>query len=172
MCVDIEVSSSLQNTAWIRKRRGATPWARQSAEFAPEVEGTDTVLISGGTTVAHVQREDADPGIGRPIAFHHGITPPPPCDRLRPCQPDSARPGIGVPIAFQSPSVQVKFTVVKDIGVWMSVIQKATKRLPKFDPNVTAKQWFCWYDESTPAFFSSYSLIVQDPLRTPSSSKI
>ena len=29
-----------------------TQWARQSSEFAPETEGTDTVLKIGGTAVA------------------------------------------------------------------------------------------------------------------------
>ena len=55
MCVDIEALSPVQITAWIRISRGVTQWPRQSSEFAPEIEGTDTVLINGGKAVAHAQ---------------------------------------------------------------------------------------------------------------------
>ena len=80
------------------------PWSyahrtRQSSEFAPEIERTDAVLINGGAAVVHAQPGDPDLCIGRPIAFHPEITPPP-LHRLYPGQPDSARPGIGGPIAF------------------------------------------------------------------------
>ena len=38
---------------WTRIRRRVTQWARQSLEFATEIEGKDTVLISEGTAIAH-----------------------------------------------------------------------------------------------------------------------
>ena len=37
MCIDTEVSSPVHRTAWTRKSRGVTQWARQSSEFAPEI---------------------------------------------------------------------------------------------------------------------------------------
>ena len=60
--------------------RGVLHWARHLTEFAPEIEGMDTVFVNGGTRVAHAQPEDTDVSIGRPIAFHPEITPPPPSD--------------------------------------------------------------------------------------------
>ena len=39
-------------------------------------EGMEKVFVNGGTRVAHVQPEDTDVSIGRPIAFHPEITPP------------------------------------------------------------------------------------------------
>ena len=44
---DTEVSSPLHGTAWIRVSRGVTQWSGQSSEFAPEIEGTDTVFFMG-----------------------------------------------------------------------------------------------------------------------------
>ena len=44
MWTDIEVSSPLHGTAWIRLSRGVTLWARQSSEIAPETAGIDTVF--------------------------------------------------------------------------------------------------------------------------------
>ena len=44
--------------------------ARQSSEFTPEIEGTDTVFLNGGTAMAQTQTEDLDLRIGRSIAFH------------------------------------------------------------------------------------------------------
>ena len=35
-----EVTSPLHGTAWLRISRGVAQWARQSSEFAPEIEGT------------------------------------------------------------------------------------------------------------------------------------
>ena len=52
LCIDIEVSSPMCNTARIRISRGVKEWARQPSEF----EGTDTVVINGGTRVAHARR--------------------------------------------------------------------------------------------------------------------
>ena len=75
LCIDIEVSSPVHNTAWIRMSCGVTQWVRQSSESAPEFAGTDTVLINEGTAVAHAQPEDTDLCIWRPIAFHPEITP-------------------------------------------------------------------------------------------------
>ena len=72
------------------------------------MEGTHTVLVNGRTAVAHVQPEDPDLYIGRPIVILVEITPPPPPDRLYPGYPDSARPGVGGPLAFQSPPVHGK----------------------------------------------------------------
>ena len=99
LCVDTEVSSSLYGTAWIRTSRKVTRWARQSSEFAPDIAGTDCVFFfffqNGGTAVAQAQPEDPDLCIGRPIAFHPEIAPPPPPDRLHPGHTDSARLGIG-----------------------------------------------------------------------------
>ena len=83
---------------------GVTQWARQSLEFAPE-------RIRSSKTEEPPSPQDSDLCIGRPIAFHSDITPPPPSDRSHPGQPDSARPGIGRPIAFQSPSVHRKDTL-------------------------------------------------------------
>ena len=60
--------------------RGVLQWARHLSEFAPEIEGMDTVFVNGGTGVVHAQPEDTDVSIGRPIAFHPEITPPPPSD--------------------------------------------------------------------------------------------
>ena len=67
-CNDIEVSSPVHNTAWIRTGRGVTQWARQTSEFEPEIEGTETVQINVGTALAHAQPEDPDLCIRRPIA--------------------------------------------------------------------------------------------------------
>ena len=61
--------------------------------------GTDCVFFfffqNGGTAIAQAQPEDPDLCIGRPIAFHPEIAPPPPPDRLHPGHTDSARVGIG-----------------------------------------------------------------------------
>ena len=35
----------------VTMQRGGTQWARQASQFAPDVEGTDTVFIKGGTAV-------------------------------------------------------------------------------------------------------------------------
>ena len=45
LCVDTEVSSSLYGTAWMRTSRGVARWARQSSDFAPDIEGTDCVFF-------------------------------------------------------------------------------------------------------------------------------
>ena len=66
LCIDIEVSSPVHNTAWIRISRGVTQWARQSSEFPPEIEGKDTVSTNGRTAVATAQPENVDL---RPNAF-------------------------------------------------------------------------------------------------------
>ena len=55
----------------------------------------NTALIIGGAAVAQAQPEDPDLCIGRLVAVHPEITPPPPPDRLNPGQLDSARLGIG-----------------------------------------------------------------------------
>ena len=39
-------------------------------------------LMNGGTAVAQAQAKDPDLCIGRPIAFHPEVTPPPPPERL------------------------------------------------------------------------------------------
>ena len=44
LCIDIEVSLSVHNTAWIRASRGVAQWARRSSEFAPNTEGMGTVF--------------------------------------------------------------------------------------------------------------------------------
>ena len=106
LCIDTESSSSVHKTSWIRKSRGVSRWARQSSDFSPDAEGTELVKINGGAVVAHAQPEDPDLCIGRPVACHPEITPPPP----HPGPPDSARPGIGRRVAFPSPSVLQKDT--------------------------------------------------------------
>ena len=63
------------------------------------------MLIHGENAVAQAQPEDRDLCIGRRVAFHPEIQPPPPSNRLHPAQPDSARLGIRGPIALGSPSV-------------------------------------------------------------------
>ena len=69
------------------------------------------MFTNGGTAVVEAQPEDPDLRIGRPIAFHPEITPPPPPrDRLYTGHPYSAKPGIGRPTANQSPSVHGKDT--------------------------------------------------------------
>ena len=78
LCVDIEVSSPLHGIAWNRIRCGPAQWPRQSSEFAPEIEGRDTVFTNGGTAVARAQPEDPDVCIGRPTAFHPTATTTPP----------------------------------------------------------------------------------------------
>ena len=72
MCMEIEVPtpSLVANIAWISISRGVTQLARQSSEFVPEIEGTDCVLVHGGTAVAQAQPEAPELSIGRPIAFH------------------------------------------------------------------------------------------------------
>ena len=57
-------SSSMVRTAWIRTSRGVTQWARQSSEFAPEVEGMDTVFVTDSRP-----GPSASPGIGRSTAI-------------------------------------------------------------------------------------------------------
>ena len=106
LCIDIDITSPVQNTACIRIGRGGTQWARQSSEFAPEIEGSDCVFTNAGTAIAQAQPKDPNLCIGTPIACHPEITPPPPSSRLQPGQPDSARLGIG----RQSPSLLQKDT--------------------------------------------------------------
>ena len=92
--------------------------ARQSSEFAPDIEGMDTKSINGGAAVAHAQPDDADLCIWETDCVfvacavacgrhehhsqmrHREITPPPPSDRLHPSQPDSARLDIGWTCCF------------------------------------------------------------------------
>ena len=58
-CIDMEVStpSRLASVAWICISCGVTQRARQSSEFATEIEGTDTVCVNGGTAVGQDQPE-------------------------------------------------------------------------------------------------------------------
>ena len=56
----------------------------QSEEFAPETEGTECIIVNGGTAVAPAQPEDLEPSIGKPIAFHSRTAPSPLPDRLHP----------------------------------------------------------------------------------------
>ena len=95
LCIDVEVSSPVHDTAWIRTNRAVTQWSRQSSEHAPDIEGMDTVFMNGGAAVAHAQPKHPGLCLGRPCVFHPTITPPPPSDRLRMDQPGSVRPGIG-----------------------------------------------------------------------------
>ena len=71
----------------------------------------------GGTAVAQAPPEDPDLCIGRPVAFHPEIRPPPPPDHLDPGQPDSARPAVGGPNAFQSPSI-ARWRHLDTGGMW------------------------------------------------------
>ena len=49
--------------------------SRLLSEFAPEIEGMDTVFVNGGTRVAHASaRRHGREASGDPIAFHPGIT--------------------------------------------------------------------------------------------------
>ena len=73
MCVETKEPSPwrLANTAWIRRSLGGTQWARQSSEFAPEIEGT----------VLHLaQPEDPELSIGRPITALSPTVPHHPTD--------------------------------------------------------------------------------------------
>ena len=47
------------------ENRGVMQWARQSLEFAPESEGTETVSTNGGAAVDHAQPEDLELCIGK-----------------------------------------------------------------------------------------------------------
>ena len=55
LCIDVEVSSPVHDTAWIRTNRAVTQWSRQSSEHAPDIEGMDIVFMNGGAAVAHTQ---------------------------------------------------------------------------------------------------------------------
>ena len=88
------------------------------------------MFINEGTAVGQAQPEDPDLCIGRSVAFHPEVTPPPP-DRLYPGQLDSTKPGFGRPISFQSPSVygkdhrnRVQLTQVKDVGFKLAAAEE------------------------------------------------
>ena len=167
------------------------PWsyahrARQSSEFAPEIERTDTVLINGGAAVAHAQPGDPDLCIGRPIAFHPEITPPPPHHRLYPGQPHSAGP-----IALQSPYLCTVKTHrhhknsghdVDSACHWRLVVQKGRGKVPQNRPKVHSRAvvvfFFtlgsngvrfeaCLYDETTPAHIRSLQGHCSRPVAKP-----
>ena len=107
VCIDIEVSSPLHGTAWIRISRGVTRWHVNRQNSHQKLRERDAVFVNGVTAVVHAQPEDPDLCIGIPIAFH------PTAATIRPIAPKPARfcnPGIGEPIAFQSPSVHGKDT--------------------------------------------------------------
>ena len=95
MCIDIEVSSPSHGSTWVRISHKVTQWTRQSPDFAPQIEGKDTVRILDGIVVGWL--DVLDLRIGSPVAFYLEITPPP-SDRLHSL------------IAFQSPSVLGKDT--------------------------------------------------------------
>ena len=80
LCVDIEVSSPLHGTAWMRLSRGHDK--RQNSH--QKNEGTDAVFINGETAVAQARSKDPDLWMGRLTAFHSEVTPPPTPDRLHP----------------------------------------------------------------------------------------
>ena len=103
LCIDIDVSSPVHGTAWIRISREVTQWSRQSSTFAQDIEGMDTVLINGGAVVAHAQPRAGS--VHRETGHCHHRP-----NRLHPGQPGSARLGIRRPVAFQSPSVLPKDT--------------------------------------------------------------
>ena len=165
MCIDIEVSSPVHDTARTRISRGVAQRTRQSSEFAPEIEGTDSVFMKGRTT--------------RPARN------PTNCTQVTQIPPRLAS-GDGLlsshhPCTGKTRRNRVKFTFVKDVGMqlvtaegfrtnshqlsikskevtrvlrsepnlhdvdsaclWTQITQKVWKRLPNIDPNVTAEQW-------------------------------
>ena len=99
LCNDIEGSSPMHGTAWIRKAVALHTGHVNRQNSHQTLKERIRCFTNGESGVAHAQ-----PDVGRPIAFHPEIALPAPSDRLHPGQPDFARPGIGGPIAFQAPS--------------------------------------------------------------------
>ena len=80
LCIDIDVSSPVHNTACIHISREVTQWARQSSECTPNIEGMDAVLMNGGAAVATPGPKTRICASGNDCVYSQ-TTPPPPTSR-------------------------------------------------------------------------------------------
>ena len=117
---EVSTPSRLASVAWICISRGVTQRARQSSEFAPETEGTDTVFVNGGTAVGQAQPEIRIRASGDRLRFilkarrHHHPTD---CTQAGQIPPGRA---LGDQLLSSQQCTlrnRVKFTWVKDVGM-------------------------------------------------------